>query len=267
MKRNQVPGRTTLAGQLEDWAARLRRDEPIRVGTAAARVPDRVSVETELEKKNGRAELELEIKWPAAAVEAVPLVGVLTRSPSDLETVMVARDTLKSLDVACEVRVLSAHRTPDLTLDFVRSAEARGIEVIVACAGMANHLAGTVAAHTALPVIGVPLASGRLGGLDSLLSTVQMPSGVPVATVSVDGVKNAAFLAVRILALKYPEVRARLDEAMAAERARYEKASHDAEGRVHAGGDAAQPSARSTPTSRRNAPAGRAGRLSRSASR
>jgi len=154
---------------------------------------------------------------------AVGRVGILAGSQSDLEIVRKARDALGELGISCELRVLSAHRSPDLTVKYVQSAEARGVEVIVACAGMANHLAGTVAAHTRLPVIGVPLASGALGGLDSLLSTVQMPPGVPVATVSVDGARNAAFLAARILGIKYAAVRARLEAAARADRRRYEE--------------------------------------------
>jgi 5-(carboxyamino)imidazole ribonucleotide mutase len=150
--------------------------------------------------------------------ETKPLVGILTGSPNDLPTVEKAKQTLDELGVPCEVRVLSAHRTPDMTVDYVRSAQAAGVEVFIACAGLANHLAGAVAAHTLLPVIGVPLASGPLSGLDSLLSTVQMPPGVPVATVAVDGTKNAGFLAARILSIKYPEIRERL--AAAAEKAR-----------------------------------------------
>lgn len=150
-----------------------------------------------------------------------PLVGILTGSPNDMPTVEKAQKTLEELGVPCEVRVLSAHRTPDLTVDYVRTAEAAGVEVFIACAGMANHLAGVVAAHTLLPVIGVPLAAGALGGMDSLLSTVQMPPGIPVATVAVDGTRNAAFLAARILSLKYPEIRKALGEALEADRARY----------------------------------------------
>ncbi|UCF20474.1 MAG: 5-(carboxyamino)imidazole ribonucleotide mutase [Gemmatimonadota bacterium] len=150
------------------------------------------------------------------------LVGILTGSPNDLPTVEKARDTLESLGVTCELRVLSAHRTPDLTVEYVRAAEREGVEVFIACAGMANHLAGTVAAHTLLPVIGVPLSGATLSGLDSLLSTVQMPPGVPVATVAVDGARNAAFLAARILALKYPAVAERLREALEEARRPYE---------------------------------------------
>lgn len=151
------------------------------------------------------------------------LVGILTGSPNDVPTVEKAKATLEELGVACELRVLSAHRSPDLTVEYIKSAESAGVEVFIACAGMANHLAGTVAAHTLLPVIGVPLTSGALSGLDSLLSTVQMPPGVPVATVAVDGTRNAAYMAARILALKYPEIRGRLEEARKAARRPYEE--------------------------------------------
>jgi 5-(carboxyamino)imidazole ribonucleotide mutase len=153
-----------------------------------------------------------------------PLVGILTGSPNDLPTVEKAKQTLAELGVPCELRVLSAHRTPDLVVEYVRSAESAGVQVFIACAGLANHLAGTVAAHTLLPVIGVPLTSGSLGGMDSLLSTVQMPPGVPVATVAVDGTKNAAFLAARMLSIKYPEIRERLERALKDARRRYEEA-------------------------------------------
>ena len=244
-------GRETLASHLEGWASRIRAREPIRVGASSVRVPERVSVATEFELEAGRAELELEMTWSAARSVAEPLVGILTGSPNDLEIVRATHTTLESLGVPSEIRVLSAHRTPDLTIEYVRAAEKRGIEVIVACAGMANHLAGTVAANTMLPVIGVPLASGRLGGFDSLLSTVQMPPGVPVATVAVDGAKNAGFLAARILALKYPDIRRSLDEAMAAERERYDKARRDAEDDVRNGSAAPRAKARVTKDPRR----------------
>jgi 5-(carboxyamino)imidazole ribonucleotide mutase len=154
-----------------------------------------------------------------------PLVGILTGSPNDLPTVEKAKQTLEELGVPCEVRVLSAHRTPDLAVEYVRSAEKAGIEVFIACAGLANHLAGAVAAHTLLPVIGVPLAAGPLSGMDALLSTVQMPPGVPVATVAVDGTKNAGFLAARILSIKYPEIGERLAAAREKAREAYRKTS------------------------------------------
>ena len=153
--------------------------------------------------------------------DGAPIVGILTGSPSDLELVNKARDALHTLGVPCEVKALSAHRTPDRVLEYVKSAPGRGIEVIIACAGMAAHLAGVVAANTTLPVIGVPLASGALNGLDALLSTVQMPPGVPVATVGVDATRNAGVLAARILSLKHTELAGRIEAQLATERARY----------------------------------------------
>lgn len=142
-----------------------------------------------------------------------PLVAVLMGSKSDWDTMQHCRDTLARFGVPCECRVLSAHRTPTETAEFVRSAEERGVEVIVAAAGMAAHLAGAVAAHTTLPVIGVPLKGGLMDGLDSLLATVQMPRGIPVATVAVGkhGAINAAILAVQILANRRPELREKLE--------------------------------------------------------
>jgi 5-(carboxyamino)imidazole ribonucleotide mutase len=150
-----------------------------------------------------------------------PVVGILTGSPSDLEVVKKAKETLTSLGIPSELFVLSAHRTPELTARYVKEAEARGLEVIIACAGMAAHLAGVVAAHTFLPVIGVPLKSS-LDGLDALLATVQMPPGIPVATVGIDGSKNAAYLAARILARKFPEVKARLEADLVEQQKRYD---------------------------------------------
>jgi len=146
----------------------------------------------------------------------------MTGSPSDLPIVEKAKAMLDSLNVPCEVKVLSAHRTPDLVMDYVKAAPGRGVQVFIACAGMAAHLAGAVAAHTLLPVIGVPIAAGALNGLDALLSTVQMPPGIPVATVGVDGAKNGAVLAARILALTHPDIRAALADALANERKWYE---------------------------------------------
>jgi 5-(carboxyamino)imidazole ribonucleotide mutase len=150
-----------------------------------------------------------------------PVVGILTGSPSDLEVVRKAEETLHGLGIPCELFVLSAHRTPDLTARYCREAEGRGLELIIACAGMAAHLAGVVAAHTLLPVIGVPLKAS-LDGLDALLATVQMPPGIPVACVGIDASKNAAYLAARILARKYPELKARLENDLAQQRARYD---------------------------------------------
>ncbi len=158
-----------------------------------------------------------------SATEVTPLVGVLIGSPSDQALADKVRDTLAGLGVPCEVKVLSAHRTADLTSAYVQAAEGRGIQVLIACAGMAAHLAGAVAANTMLPVIGVPVASGPLNGFDALLSTVQMPPGVPVATVAIDGARNAALLAARIVALSRPAIRAALDASWAADRKRYEQ--------------------------------------------
>ncbi len=143
---------------------------------------------------------------------AHPLVAVLMGSKSDWEVMENCRDTLDKFGVSSECRVLSAHRTPAETAEFIEGAEARGIEVIIAAAGMAAHLAGAVAAHTTLPVIGVPMKGGALDGLDALLSTVQMPRGIPVATVAIGkaGAVNAAILAVQILAGHRPELREKL---------------------------------------------------------
>ncbi len=140
-----------------------------------------------------------------------PLVGVIMGSKSDRETMRQAEDMLARFDVAHESRVLSAHRTPALTAEYASTAASRGLEVIIAGAGGAAHLAGAVAAHTVLPVIGVPMVSA-LNGLDSLLSTVQMPKGVPVATVAIgpSGAANAGLLAVAILASSRPGLRAKL---------------------------------------------------------
>jgi len=153
---------------------------------------------------------------------ASPVVAVMAGSPSDTPTVLKVKEALEGLGVPSELKILSAHRTPDLVTDYVKAAEGRGVKVIIACAGMAAHLAGVVAAHTLLPVIGVPLNASPLNGLDALLSTVQMPPGIPVATVAIDGAKNAAFLAARIVALSDPAVRSALQAAASADRKRYE---------------------------------------------
>lgn len=131
-------------------------------------------------------------------------------SASDAETMEPARTTLKEFGIACEFKVLSAHRTPDETSKYAEDAAGRGIEIVIAGAGGAAHLAGVVAAKTILPVIGVPIQSKSLNGLDSLLAMVQMPAGIPVATVAINGSANAALLAIAILALKYPELQTKL---------------------------------------------------------
>jgi len=142
-----------------------------------------------------------------------PLVGIMMGSKSDWETMKQAADVLQQFGVPHECRVLSAHRTPDLTADYAKAAAGRGMEVIIAGAGGAAHLAGVVAAYTLLPVLGVPVQSKSLQGLDSLLSMVQMPGGIPVGTLAIGeaGAKNAGLLAVRILANSRPELRKKLE--------------------------------------------------------
>lgn len=142
-----------------------------------------------------------------------PLVAVIMGSTSDLETMQNAVDVLEQFDIPHEVSIVSAHRTPDRMFRFAESAAGRGIEVIIAGAGGAAHLPGMVAAKTVVPVIGVPVQSHALNGLDSLLSIVQMPRGVPVATVAIGaaGATNAGLLAAQILATSRPELRARLE--------------------------------------------------------
>ena len=146
-------------------------------------------------------------------------VAVIMGSDSDLPVVGKAIDKLGDFGVPVEVHVMSAHRTPEAAAAFSASAADKGFGVIIAAAGKAAHLAGVLAAHTVLPVIGIPVKSSTLDGLDSLLSTVQMPSGIPVATVAIDGAKNAALLAIQILAVSDPELARQLDEARAGEKA------------------------------------------------
>ena len=146
-------------------------------------------------------------------------VGILMGSASDLPIVKKAIDTLVSFGVPHEVHVYSAHRTPKEAAEFTKNAKANGFGVIIAAAGMAAHLAGAVAANTTLPVIGIPCKSTNLDGMDALLATVQMPSGIPVATVAIDGATNAALLAIEILALSDDALAARLEEKRAADAA------------------------------------------------
>jgi len=130
-----------------------------------------------------------------------PVVGIVMGSSSDHEVMVAAAEMLARFDISFEIRVVSAHRTPEAMLDYARSAEGRGLKVIIAGAGGAAHLPGMIAAVTTLPVIGVPVALARLDGMDSLLSIVQMPRGVPVATVAINGAANAGLLATRILSV------------------------------------------------------------------
>jgi 5-(carboxyamino)imidazole ribonucleotide mutase len=138
------------------------------------------------------------------------MVGIIMGSRSDWETMAPARDTLRELEIACEVRVVSAHRMPDEMFQYAASAPTRGVAVIIAGAGGAAHLPGMTAAKTTLPVIGVPVQSKALHGVDSLLSIAQMPPGVPVATMAIGGAVNAALFAARILALADPALARRL---------------------------------------------------------
>jgi len=141
-----------------------------------------------------------------------PLVGILMGSDSDLPVMGKAAEVLKEMGIPFEMDISSAHRLPDKTANYAKTARDRGIEVLIAGAGMAAHLAGVLASQTTLPVIGVPLKSGALDGVDALYSTVQMPPGIPVATVAIDGAKNAAYLACEILSIKYPEIAKKLDD-------------------------------------------------------
>ena len=138
-------------------------------------------------------------------------VGILMGSKSDFEVVKPAVSVLKKFGVEVEVRVISAHRTPDEAHEFATNARENGMEVLICAAGKAAHLGGVIAALTTLPVIGLPVKTDMMGGLDSLLSIVQMPAGIPVATVGVNGGENAGLLALQILGIKYPEIEKQLE--------------------------------------------------------
>lgn len=140
-------------------------------------------------------------------------VAIIMGSNSDWPILEPAEKTLTEFGVEVEVKVASAHRTPELVHEFAAGARERGVEVIIAAAGAAAHLGGVIAAYTTVPVIGIPINATPLGGMDSLLSFVQMPSGIPVATMAINGAKNAAIFAVEILAVKYPELQVRLAES------------------------------------------------------
>lgn len=140
------------------------------------------------------------------------LIGILMGSDSDLPVVRKCSEILKKFGIAYEMKVLSAHRTPDETIKYTEDAKKNGIEVLIAAAGGAAHLPGVIAAKTTLPVIGIPMPSSLMNGLDSLLSIVQMPKGIPVATVGVGNAENAALLAIRILALRYPDIQKKLED-------------------------------------------------------
>ena len=147
-------------------------------------------------------------------------VGIIMGSDSDLPIIKKATDMLKTFEIPFEVHIYSAHRTPDEARDFSRSARENGFGVIIAAAGMAAHLAGAIAANTTLPVIGIPCKSSNLDGLDALLSTIQMPSGIPVATVAINGGVNAALLAAQIIAVEDKELANKLDAKRASDSAK-----------------------------------------------
>ena len=159
----------------------------------------------------------------AGTRKKAPPVGILLGSASDHDVMKGVVEVLDEFNVAYEIDIGSAHRMPGKVAAYAKAARERGVEVIVCGAGMAAHLAGAVAANTTLPVIGVPLKSGALAGVDALYATVQMPSGVPVATVAIDGAKNAAYLACEILSIKYPNIADRLAKHRAESRAAMEK--------------------------------------------
>ena len=146
-------------------------------------------------------------------------VGIIMGSDSDLPIIKKATDTLKALDIPFEVHIYSAHRTPEQARDFALNARKNGFGALIAAAGMAAHLAGAIAANTTLPVIGIPCKSSVLDGMDALLSTVMMPTGIPVATVAINGGGNAALLAAQIIAVEDADLAARLDAKRAADAA------------------------------------------------
>ena len=158
-----------------------------------------------------------------------PFVAILMGSDSDIPTMETAFTELKKLSVPFEAKILSAHRTPDLTVEYVKQAEQRGCAVFIAAAGLAAHLAGTVAAHTLKPVIGIPMDAGGLNGLDALLSTVQMPGGVPVASMGIGkaGAKNAALFAAEILAIHDNELLTKLSNQRVEKRKSLKKADEN----------------------------------------
>ena len=147
-------------------------------------------------------------------------IGIMMGSDSDLPVVRKAIDTLDSFGVPYEVHIYSAHRTPEQARDFAINARANGFGAIICAAGMAAHLAGAIAANTTLPVIGIPMRSGALDGVDALYSTVMMPSGIPVATVAIDGAVNAALLSIEMLAITDDELARKLDEKRGADTAK-----------------------------------------------
>ncbi len=194
----------------------------LNFGGKSVRLPKKVKVETELEISKNSGEFEFEINWTKGRVQVKPLVAILMGSESDKPVMSGAEEVLKKLDVPFETHVISAHRLPEKLSEYLTKISTRRIEVIIAGAGMAAHLPGVIASKVTVPVIGVPLKSGALNGVDALYSIVQMPSGVPVATVAIDGAKNAAFLAAQILGLKYSKISQNLQKLKNNEQKRLE---------------------------------------------
>lgn len=207
----KVKNTKDLANALEEirnYLDSMEKDRKVRIGDNEVTLPKEVTLEVGLEK----GKFEIQLKWAEGEVKRKPLIGILMGSESDLPVMEKAAQALEEVGVTYEMDVSSAHRSPEKTISYARTARERGLEVIIAGAGMAAHLAGVIAANTTLPVIGVPLKSGALSGVDALYSTVQMPQGTPVATMAIDGAKNAAYLALEILSIKYPEIAKRLGE-------------------------------------------------------
>ena len=163
------------------------------------------------------------------------IVSVIMGSTSDLPVMKKATDFLNEMQIPFEVNALSAHRTPEAVEAFAKGAKERGVKIIIAAAGMAAHLAGAIAANTTLPVIGIPVKSKNFDGMDALLSTVQMPTGIPVATVAVDGAANAALLAIQILAVSDASLADKLDNARAAGAAKVLAKNAEIEARYNIG--------------------------------
>ena len=203
---------TEAIEELEGILVSLRNTGACRVNGHDLRIGDTVKLEIEAEADEEGGELEFEIGWTSTQPAERPHVSILIDSRSDLSVIEPATHVLDGLGIANELRVLSAHRTPRELLAYLAEADERGVEVFIAAAGGAAHLASVVAANVMAPVIGVPVPSTSLQGLDSLLSIVQMPKGVPVATVAIGGAENAALLAAQMLSLKYPALRKRLEE-------------------------------------------------------
>lgn len=158
---------------------------------------------------------------PEPAADTRPLVLLMAGSTSDLDVVLTCQETLEALGIPSAIRVLSAHRTPDEAASCARDAEKHGVEVLITFAGLAAHLGGVAAAHSRLPVIAVPVASGPLRGVEAALASLQMPPGTPLAAVAIDGARNAGLLAGRILSLARPELRDRMSQLAERDRERY----------------------------------------------